>query len=88
MEPRHRALPSARRVCHVVVDTGLLRSEGRPAGIQGPALSAAVDGFDFKTTYHKNPQLTTTYRPKAPTAQYVHRIDAQIAVRFCAIRSI
>ena len=42
-------------------------------------------GFDFKTTFHKNPQLTTTYRQEAPIAQYVCRIDAQIAVRFCAI---
>ena len=42
-------------------------------------------GFDFKTTFHKNPQLTTTYRQKAPIAQYVRRIDAQIAVHFCAI---
>ena len=45
-------------------------------------------GFDFKTTFHKNPQLTTTYRQKAPIVQYVCRIDAQIAVRFCAICSI
>ena len=44
--------------------------------------------YDFKTTYHKNPQLTTTYRQKAPIAQYVRRIDAQIAVRFCAISLI
>ena len=41
--------------------------------------------FKSKTTYQKNPQLTTTYRQKAPIAQYVRRIDAQIAVRFCAI---
>ena len=50
---------------------------------------ARYTGFDFKskTTYHKNPQLTTTYRQKAPIAQYVRRIDAQIAVPvpFCAI---
>ena len=46
-------------------------------------------GFDFKTTYHKNPQkLITTYCQKAPIAQYVCRIDAQIAVRLCAICSI
>ena len=45
-------------------------------------------GFYFQTTFHKNPQLTTTYRQKAPIAQYVRRIDAQIAVRFCAICSI
>ena len=44
--------------------------------------------YDFKTTYHKNPQLTTTYCQKAPIAQYVRRIDAQIVVRFCAICSI
>ena len=44
--------------------------------------------YDFKTTFHKNPQLTTTYRQKAPIAQYVRRIDGQIAVRFCAICSI
>ena len=44
--------------------------------------------FHFKTTFRKNPQLTTTYRQKAPIAQYVRRIDAQIAVRFCAICSI
>ena len=31
--------------------------------------------YDLKTTFHKNPQLTTTYRQKAPIAQYV---------RFCA----
>ena len=49
---------------------------------------AGYGGFDFKTTFHKNPQLTTTYRQKAPIAQYVCRIDAQIAVRFCAICSI
>ena len=47
-----------------------------------------IPGFDFKTTFHKNPQLTTTYRQKAPIAQHVRRIDAQIAVRFCAICSI
>ena len=45
-------------------------------------------GFDFKTKFHKNPQLATTYGQKAPIAQYVRRIDAQIAVRFCAICSI
>ena len=44
--------------------------------------------FDFKTKFHKNPQLATTYGQKAPIAQYVRRIDAQIAVRFCAICSI
>ena len=44
--------------------------------------------YDFKTTFHKNPQLTTTYHQKAPIAQYVRRIDALIAVRFCAICSI
>ena len=33
-------------------------------------------------------QLSTTYRQKAPIAQYVRIIDAQIAVRFCAICSI
>ena len=33
--------------------------------------------FDFKTTYHKNPQLITIYRQKAPIAQCVRRIDAQ-----------
>ena len=48
----------------------------------------ATGGFDFKTTYHKNPQLTTTYRQKAPIAQYVRRNDAHIDVRFCAICSI
>ena len=41
--------------------------------------------YDFKTTYHKNPQLTTTHHQKAPIAQYVRTSDAQIAVRFCAI---
>ena len=45
-------------------------------------------GFYFKITYYKNPQLTTTYRQKAPIAQYVRRIDTQIAVRCCAICSI
>ena len=44
--------------------------------------------YDFKTNFHKNPQLTTTYRQKALIAQYVYRINAQIAVRFCAICSI
>ena len=44
--------------------------------------------YDFKTTFHKNPQLTTTYCQKAPIAQYVRRIDGQITVRFCAICSI
>ena len=33
-------------------------------------------------------QLTATYRQKVPIAQYVRIIDAQIAVRFCAICSI
>ena len=47
-----------------------------------------LTGFDFKTKFHKNPQLATTYGQKAPIAQYVRRIDAQIAVRFCAICSI
>ena len=47
--------------------------------------SVAYDGFDFKTKFHKNPQLTTTYRQKAPIAQYVRRIEAQIAVRFRAM---
>ena len=50
-------------------------SESRPA-------------FDFKTTFHKNPQLTITYCQKAPIAQYVRIIEAQIAVRFCTICSI
>ena len=44
--------------------------------------------YDFRTTFHKNPQLTTTYLQKAPIAQYVRRIEAQIAVRFCAMCSI
>ena len=47
-----------------------------------------LDGFDFKTKFHKNPQLATTYGQKAPIAQYVRRIYSQIAVRFCAICSI
>ena len=34
------------------------------------------------------PQKSTTYRQKAPIAQYVRRIDAQIVVRFYAICSI
>ena len=40
--------------------------------------------------YRIYPQKSTTYRRKAPIAQtqYVRRIDAQIAVRFCAICSI
>ena len=42
----------------------------------------------ISTKIHNLPQLTTTYRQKAPIAQYVRRIDAQIAVRFCAICSI
>ena len=33
-------------------------------------------------------RLSTTYRQTAPIAQYVRIIDAQIAVRFCAICSI
>ena len=50
--------------------------------------AARRNGFDFKTTFHKNPQLTTTYRQKPPIAQYVRRIEAQIAVCLCAICSI
>ena len=50
-------------------------------------VDVVVERYDVKTI-HKNPQLTTTYRQKAPIAQYVFRIDAQIAVRFCAICSI
>ena len=34
------------------------------------------------------PQKSTTYRQKAPIVQHGRRIDAQIAVRFCAICSI
>ena len=49
---------------------------------------AELKRYDFKTTFHKNRQLNTNYRQKAPIAQYVRRIDAQIAVRFCAICSI
>ena len=45
-------------------------------------------GFDFKTKFHTNPQLATTCGQEAPIAQYVSRIDAQIAVRFCAMCSI
>ena len=51
-------------------------------------LHLAGGGFDFKTKFHKNPQLATTYGQKAPIAQYVRRIYSQIAVRFCAICSI
>ena len=56
--------------------------------VQNVCRIVAVAGFDFKTKFHKNPQLATTYGQKAPIAQYVRRIDAQIAVRFCAICSI
>ena len=53
------------------------------------AVAVAVGRFDLilkvKTKFHKNPQLATTYGQKAPIALYVRRIDAQIAVRFCAI---
>ena len=52
------------------------------------AVALGSGGFDFKTKFHKNPQLATTYGQKAPIAQYVRRIDAQIAVRSCAICSI
>ena len=45
-------------------------------------------GLDFKTKFHTNPQLATTCGQEAPIAQYVSRIDAQIAVRFCAMCSI
>ena len=47
-----------------------------------------LNRYDSKTKFHKNPQLATTYGQKAQIAQYVRRIDAQIAVRFCAICSI
>ena len=52
------------------------------------APSVRLVGFDFKTKFHKNPQLATTYGQKVPFAQYVRIIYAQIAVRFCAISSI
>ena len=52
------------------------------------AENVSGSGFDFKTKFHKNPQLATTYGQKVPIAQYVRGIYAQIAVRFCAICSI
>ena len=66
--------------------TGVLQQSEQP--VPCAILLAVAKRYDFKTTYHKNPQLTTTYRQKAPIAPYVRRIDAQIAVRFCAICSI
>ena len=52
------------------------------------AYYAEFEGFDFKTKFHTNPQLATTCGQEAPIAQYVSRVDAQIAVRFCAMCSI
>ena len=70
--------------------TCIARAEAEPelVKVQNVCRIVAVAGFDFKTKFHKNPQLATTYGQKAPITQYVRRIDAQIAVRFCAICSI
>ena len=64
---------------HLIVIEGKLISHKRIRQVMGMAR------YDFKTKFHKNPQLATTYGQKGPIAQYVRRIDAQIAVRFCAI---
>ena len=67
---------------HLIVIDGKLISHKRIRQVMGMAR------YDFKTKFHKNPQLATTYGQKVPIAQYVRRIDVQIAVRFCAICSI
>ena len=48
----------------------------------GTDFGSRTYGFDFKTTYHNLPPEGTV------CSQCVRRIDAQIAVRFCAICSI